>query len=491
MIAIALAALPFHGDLTDLVRVEDPNHPDAVARSATGALLVGPPPEDIPWRPASIPQTDHYESEAVAATNADLWHTDGATGQGVRVAVFDLAWNAAETDLDEVGPFTTHDCFASPTCEVPFDPYRPTGNAGGVHGWGCAEAVHDIAPDAELFAVRVNSFTALENAVDWAIRNDIDVISLSMSYYNDSFYDGTGPHAPLMRRLEANDVLMVTSAGNIARDHWSGPFVDSDGDGRLDGDGDNALWIFLDSTTRINVIWNSFGRCSDTNLDVHVVSATGTVIGASTDAQDPEANRCRPVEVVQARAREPDWYRLEISHMRGVRTGLDVSVIARGGELMNPIAAGSITDPGAHPYAAAVGAVWVENYFEGRRERFSSVGPSHAGVPKPDISGPDGLTSAAYGPGGFFGTSASTPVVAGLVAVIKSADPSLTNREAFQRLQAYARTHRGSVAPDPELGAGLARLPVTDPEWHGCGQRPLILPLVLWLPLWRRRRRGG
>lgn len=494
----SLATLPLHLlDPAELVRVEDPHYPGAIASSATGALIVGPPGAGIPWRPASIPSSDElYEGsrwaalEVLEATNADLWHADGITGAGVKIAIFDIGWFGGGADPGELGEVFTHDCFVSPTCERPMDLLRPNLSLeGGVHGWACAEAIRDVAPGAEIHLVRSNSFTMLENGVDWAIREGIDVISMSMSFYNDSFQDGTGPHDRLMRKLEAADILMVTSAGNDAEVHWAGPLIDADADGRVDGDGDNGLWIYLERDTTVGITWNQFNSCGHTDLDAYVVGPGRRIIGASEDDQIPGADRCRPVESVRAVVRQPDWYRLEIVHRRGSRANVKIDVISRGGALLQPIPAGSLSDPASHPLAIAVGAVRVGNYWDGPPEPFSSQGPNSAGDPKPDISGPDGFSSDAFGPEGFYGTSASTPVVAGLLALVIEDEPQLSNREAFELLAAWARDGTGlSIAADPQLGAGRARLPIREPGAAPCGQRPLIMPL-LFLPLWWRPRR--
>lgn len=434
------------------VRVEDAEHPDAIARSARASLLERPPADGVRWRWASIPEVDGTlvtaGSEAIPATNAGAWHEAGFTGQGVSVAVFDIGWASDAVDLSAFASTPTHDCFASPTCEIPFDASLLPEAAGGPHGWACAEVVRALAPDAELHLVRVNALTTFENAVDWAIRNDIDVISMSMSYYNDSFYDGSGPHAPLVERLDRAGILLVTSAGNIGDRHWAGA---------LDGTHGNRVPLALQRDTAVYLAWDQFDRCGVTDLDARIVGLDGLVIGASTDAQWPDANRCEPVERVRAVVDEPQEAFLEILHRRGPRDGLRLSVISRGGAVLTPTP-GSTTDPAAHPRAVAVGAVPVDDYLSRSVARFSSFGTTPAGVDKPDIVGPDRLTTQAYGPGGFSGTSGSTPVIAGLVALVQSWDPSLTSREAYAHLEAWARDD--PMNPDaPPLGAGRARLP--------------------------------
>ena len=70
------------------------------------------------------------------------------------------------------------------------------------HGYACAEIVHDIAPDAELHLVRVNGPTTFENGIAWAIAHDIDIISVSMSFFNNAYYDGSGRVATLVEALQ-------------------------------------------------------------------------------------------------------------------------------------------------------------------------------------------------------------------------------------------------------------------------------------------------
>jgi subtilisin family serine protease len=474
-----------------LVRVAQPDHADALSASATHAVLAEPPPPGTPWKVEPVPQLHSFDdTEAVAVTNADLWHLDGATGQGVKIAIFDIGWYGPNGDTDEARADGTHDCWATPTCDLPIDMERPRLSfEDGNHGLACAEVVRDVAPDVQLHLVRVSSLTAFENAVAWAIREEVDVISMSMSFYNHTFYDGA--HSifdDLLFQLEAADVLMVTSAGNDARSHWNGPLVDADGDGLLDFYGDNFLQVFGRGSTTVYVNWNQHARCGDTDLDAELNDGAGEVYGRGSQAQEAEADQCRPVETVKATLPEEGVLNLEVSIQGGVRVGVDVDVLVRGGELVRPIPAGSLTDPAAHPLAFSVGAVRADGYLSNDVEGFSSHGPSNGGVPKPDIAGPDGVSTMAMGGQGFYGTSASAPAVAGLIAVVLSDDPSLTPRQAALRLQGWALGD-GLGWDHPRLGAGRARLPVRDPRPLACGHRPLVAWVLLGpLALLRRRR---
>lgn len=474
------------------MRVEDPDHPGALTRSATGAVLAEPPAEGVKWSWESVPRTDGWPAvEAIEALNADLWHEAGFRGQGVRVAVLDIQWFGAELDPDVLGPVTTADCFAHPSCEVPIDSFHARfGFEQGVHGFACAQTVHDLAPEAELFLVRVNGFTTLENAAAWAIRNDIDILSISMSFFNSSFYDGTGNFADVLEDLEVHDILMVTSSGNYAREHWMGPWRDVDQDGWFDFDGTGELPVSLNAGRRtIYVNWDEHYRCGETDLDAYVYDRDGNLVGRSEGRQRLDGDNCSPVERVTAQVEESGEHYLRVRAKRAVASNLEVDVLVAQGSVVNPMPATSMADPAAHPFAFTVGAVNVDGYLDNDVQGFSSQGPARSGALKPDIAGPDGLSVSAYGASGFFGTSAATPAVAGALALVMSRYPELTPRQASQRLTRWALSDSPD-SWDPRWGAGKVRLPVVEPAASVCGRRPmwagLLLPPVLLL---RRRRR--
>lgn len=120
---------------------------------------------------------------------------------------------------------------------------------------------------------------------------------------------------------------------------------------------------------------------------------------------------------------------------------------------------------------------------------FSSTGPTATGVPKPEISAPGALvisalsrSSAPGTPGSVFtsatcpntrggiadkrclqidaghgiaiGTSMSSPVVAGVVALLLQTDPTLTQDKVMALLQAGAHRFRSSTTFDDQAGPG-------------------------------------
>ena len=536
---------PWDADLWGLVRVEDPDHPDAIARSATGSVLLSPPAtgawrvEEPPavdvlpaWRLSSDLAPPPAEAEAggetsgfqgvgpwrawdaAAAMQVQPWHEVGLDGSRggdpVKVAIFDVQWAGLSAAAAELGDVQTHDCWVHPGCEVPIDDQGPTfAWETGSHGVACAEAVRDLAPGVELHLVRINGLTTLENAVDWAVREGVEVVSMSMSFFNNSFYDGTGPVAELVERLSAGGVLLVNSAGNYAEEHWRGPFRDDDGDGVHEFfDDRRTLPVYLyPGVNRVQMNWDDYDSCGRTDLDAWMWSADGRVVGRAEARQDPDAGGCAPVERLRAWADEEGWHYLEVRLHAGV-PDVELDVLPRDIDAWEGIAAGSVTDPGSHPSALTVGAVRAQGYATNDPEPFSSRGPTNGGLAKPDLAGPDGITTSIYGPSGFYGTSAAAPSVAAAIALVMSAEPGLDARGAADRLMGSALSDLATwQGADPGLGAGKVRLPPPDAASVGAcsaagtapGTTPMVAPSLAamgWLGLRllrraRRRRASG
>ncbi|MGC6509389.1 MAG: S8 family peptidase [Myxococcota bacterium] len=473
----------------DLIRVDVPNHPLAIVSSDYGSTLEAIP-TDVPWRYESIPQTDAFIGdvkpiETFDALNVSEWHADGVLGAGVKIAVFDAEWYGIDTPSPELEGIVSHDCFASKSCELPIDTLqlRYTFERGS-HGVACAEIVRDIAPEAEIHVVRVNGQTTLENAVDWAIRNDIDFISMSLSFFGESFYDGTGPINRLMDKLAAANILMVTSAGNYADQHYMDSYADQNGNGLHEFEwGSEFIPIYFNQgSARISVNWDEYNNCGRSDFDVFLWSRDAELVGKATRTQSREEDGCNPSESLRGAIAESDWYFLQV-HRAGGTGNTRFRIYARNGEFYTPMPEGSIVDPGNHPSVFTVGAVRADRYVFNDPEPFSSQGPTLDGLQKPNISGPDGLTTHAFGPIGFYGTSASTPAVTGALALLLSEDFSQSPSDAADRLS-EAAIWEDHPNQDNRFGAGRARLPRRQSK-SGCGGgAALILPF--WLVAFRK-----
>ncbi len=126
-----------------------------------------------------------------------------------------------------------------------------------------------------------------------------------------------------------------------------------------------------------------------------------------------------------------------------------ISVFASGNSGSEP---GSVGAPGSYSNALAVGATDSDDviaYFSGR-------GPSPWGHIKPEVSAP-GVKVVSSLPGGTYaaysGTSMATPHVAGTLALMKQAAPTLSFTAAVQILTATAQS-AGTPIPNNDYGWG-------------------------------------
>ena len=105
---------------------------------------------------------------------------------------------------------------------------------GYYHGTAVAEIVHEVAPDATLYLIKIGNEVDLDNAVSYCISEGVDIINHSLGWYNTNFYDGTGTICEIARRATSAGILWVQAAGNDALKHWEGNFSDGNSDGFLD-----------------------------------------------------------------------------------------------------------------------------------------------------------------------------------------------------------------------------------------------------------------
>jgi subtilisin family serine protease len=114
---------------------------------------------------------------------------------------------------------------------------------------------------------------------------------------------------------------------------------------------------------------------------------------------------------------------------------------------------GTLTLPADSRGGVAVAAVG----FDSRNlEGFSSRGPTADGRVKPDVAGPDGVSTVSYGEP-FFGTSAATPHVSGAAALILSANPGMSVSDLRRALE-EAVDLLGYPGRNNDIGAGLIDL---------------------------------
>ena len=334
---------------SELVRVDVPDHPQAIASSAVGSTLPSPPNDGTAYRPEPIPETTRTEHDGWTATEAidvmgvEPWHQAGIDGSGVKVAVFDIQWFGLEQH-PTLSSLSNHDCFGHRSCALPIDTLRPQfAFETGKHGIACAEVIQAIAPGADIHLVRVNGLTALENAVAWAVREDIDLVSMSMSFFSESFYDGTGSINQAVDGLVDAGILLVNSAGNYARQHRSDTFLDHDAEGRHDFEWCSELLpIYLPEGTKVSLTWDEYPLRRHRS-GCYLYDGNGDLVSRSTRSQTLDNDNCFPVEFSPWRSTTA-WHYLMVHRASG-RSMVDFKIMTAG-QIYDATPEGSVTDPG-------------------------------------------------------------------------------------------------------------------------------------------------
>ena len=455
------------------------NHhcPDCLLEIETTARILQAQAASTPATPRADGR--RVRTEALPLIGASEYHAAGILGAGVKVAVIDehfagLAERIAEGELPPT-LITRRFSAAGESAGM-------LAEGGTAHGIACAEIIHDIAPQAQLYLIQVdNLVNRLEAVLDYLHAEGVRVVSISMSTLSPSRGDGTGrvadSPAPLYALLDAaraDGMLLIKSVGNYAQQHYRGAFLDADGSGWHEfgrsrmGIADQRLPVRLQQGKPVNLTltWDDWGEdplrpATGFTYELYLFDARGAEMARSAAQREGSP----PVQSLTFTPRFDGLYEI------GVRRGgtftqshtLDIFAVGEGAALTAAITPEhSLGVPADARSVLAVGAV---NVSSGRPVPTSSRGPTTDGRIKPDLSSYSfvSVASPEYGPYGFGGTSAAAPHVAGMAALLLSApgqrDLPVAALEA--QLLAAARD-RGAPGPDALWGAGVAQLPPLD-----------------------------
>ena len=391
------------------------------------------------------------KSEGLAMMGLDAWYESGFRGAGAKVAIadlgFDTYWNQLGSELPEnviARSFRTDNDITG---------------GGDAHGTAAAEVVHDVAPEATLYLVNFGSEVELGNAVDWLIAEGVHVISSSVGWPGTAYGDGTGLLNGIVEKAERGGILWVQAAGNYAETHWTGTFADPDGNGFHNfADADEGNTISLrrsrpgeERVFRVEIFltWDDWDALAQ-DYDLFLFRGD-TVVAQSTAFQN---GRFPPVEHIVFTSATAGDYWIGVQRFRANRRVKIDLVVTVDYELEHFVTAESLVVPGDSPYAVTVGAV-APGTLESRP--YSSQGPTKDGRIKPDLVAGDQVSTTVYGQGGFFGTSAATPHVAGAAALLRSSRPDLPLEDVRRQLRLRA-FGPGNGSHNTLIGAGYVRI---------------------------------
>ena len=416
------------------------NNDDKESASVDGATVTATPPI----------------TNAAKWHGADSWHKAGYTGKGIKVGVIDRGFerfSRHQGDSKELPASVNARCYKEPPrlhgtsisdCE------RTTPD---IHGTLVAEALMDIAPDAELYISNPRTQVELTRTVQWLIDNDVDVVNMSMSWLWEGPGDGTsvwneGVLAAVEKAVE-NGIVWVNSAGNDnMRRVFHGTFLDSNQNGWLDfvaqpatreseSDGEktatptpvidaNEVLPGSGWSTAIPTLMLRWGSDPDdpdvvTDLDLYL-------------CDDPYCKEVLEVGNTPKHLHESlieyifvdyisDGSYLRICHQSGANPEwVELGIFSPIYNLFYMNSYYTIGTPAesASSGMLAAGAASVSSSNATQTYNladFSSRGPTTSGILKPDLVGTHGEVSAISGKR-IYGTSLAAPHVAGLAALV-------------------------------------------------------------------------
>lgn len=405
------------------------------------------------------PRTCAYTSEGVYKTGADSWQnlTPFHSPEAVKVAILDLGFTDYQNLLGTELP-------ASVTARS----FRSDGRMDtNVHGTACAEIVHDMAPDAELYLVNFSTDTEQHLAVEWMISQGIDIISYSIAWTNAGDGKGTGPITYDVERATAAGIVWCGAAGNDARVHWEATFNDSNGNGYHNfPDNDEFLEFTVPAQETASVMmnwddwgaWNGYdysGSANDYDLSLYVKSGgSWAPLWDSANLQNGAGSW--PVEEsgVMNNSASSVTIGVRIRKYSATRNcQMEIFVWGINGPIEYNVPGGSLAIPADSPHGIALGA---SDAISDTYHSYSSRGPTHDGRIKPDFAAPSGVSGQTYGSYGFYGTSASTPHMAGAFALFKTKTPFTLQQ--IRNLITSRALDLGDPGADNKFGKGRLKL---------------------------------
>jgi hypothetical protein len=358
-------------------------------------------------------QTYAVTSQGVAPTGGADMHAIGNTAAGIKTGVIDVGFASlasAQASGDLPASLSLVD-------------YTGTGTDGSSHGTNVAQIVYDMAPGAQLYLAKVATDAQLYQAINDMVTAGVKVINHSVGWYGAAFYDGSGPFCDAVNQAAANNVLWVNAMGNDRFRHYMAVLTDSNNDRRHEfaaGQNYNTVTLTAGVTYDFVLNWDAYPT---TSVDYNLYLYQGNPDAGGTQVAESDIRQIGsiPYERITYTPNVNGTYYLVVQKYRTNTANLRFAVFSFGADLGTFTSASSLAQPADCVGAIGVGATYPTNDIP---EYYSSEGPTTDGRDKPEVAAPDRVQTSLTS--SFAGTSASSPHVAGGVALLRAQNPIFT-----------------------------------------------------------------
>jgi hypothetical protein len=452
---------PFCWKVTD----RDEEHSIAVAWVGVSQLITLASMDEVRTLQTVYPPviyTGSVTTEGDGILRADQVRTlYGYRGSGMKVGIIS----------DGVDSWTD----ARATGDLPADLNVLSNTVGGDEGTAILEIVHDIAPDAALAFHDCGANTiAFNQAIDDLVAAGCNIICDDIGWIGQPFFEDGTVASHVSNVISTYNVIYVTSAGNNAAKHYQGAYYDnsvypgfhdfSSGSSAL-----KDLYVDIPPGEEITVIlqWNDQFGVSSNDYDLYLYDeSTDSIVAGSASTQSGTQDPLEGFIFTNSGSSLIVGDIWVTKYSAPTPRILEVFIYPSSGVTVysnNLNSADSIFGHPAVPGAVTVGAIDASDPGNDNIESYSSRGPVTISYPsavsrqKPDISGIDdvSVTGAGVFPSTFRGTSASAPHIAGILAQVWGAKPTMTATQ-MKTLLSNKAIDLGSSGFDTTFGYGRA-----------------------------------
>ena len=378
--------------------------------------------------------------------------------------------------------FVRRNGLGDPQFQKPFLP-------GNIHGRLMAQIVWATTGQSphgpQFLLLNANGPTMFRRAVKFAVEQKVDVILFSGTFEGAGNYDGRGPINVAVDEAVAAGIIWVNAAGNTGGMVYNGPVEVGTGGYLRFGPASQTALRFTnrldENAVTITLTWNDYRDAEDAgtdkDLDLIVEDWRGRVVGesklkqiaAGRDAADGETKNPRERLVLTDLPAAPAGkeYRIRVKATAGTFGPRDRVRVMLSAARTQPL-----TDPDSgqpflpvqfldavprgeiYPPADHAGVITV-----GDTSTVSSVGPTSDGRLKPDVIVADSVARFSNGEE-TVGSSNAAAYFAGVVAVMKAAEPGLKTSHVRQwvRQTDRQRTEVRAAPPAQRVSAPVVLL---------------------------------